>query len=260
MYGQNQTKPDPTVSELFQIAKNKLNENPDTVIYLCERIIETADEQNNLIIEAKAYRLKGYALIKKNETDRAINDFKDALSIAKSIDNRYEITASYSSIIATYNHLGNEEQATIFINSYLDLFSGYDKRINRQKTHVFLSSSIALIAVGFFVILIIQFNRNKKQKLLLKESESKFRHMFHDSDDCLLIVENNRFIDCNEASLKFFGLKNKEDLINSHPSDLSPKQQPDGSFSKEKADKLMRETIEKGFCRFEWVHKKERYR
>ena len=48
----------------------------------------------------------------------------------------------------------------------------------------------------------------------------------------------------------------EEQVLNMHPSQLSPELQPDGSTSLEKANKMMQQAVDKGHHRFEWVHKR----
>jgi len=86
------------------------------------------------------------------------------------------------------------------------------------------------------------------------ESESKFRNLYEKSSDAILIIENGKFIDCNEATLHMLKYKTKEDFLNVHPSVLSPKKQPDGIDSISKADKMMELAIKNGSHRFEWNH------
>ena len=50
--------------------------------------------------------------------------------------------------------------------------------------------------------------------------------------------------------------KSKDELLNTHPSVLSPEVQPDGRLSYEKAEDMMSIAKEKGSHRFEWVHRK----
>ena len=89
----------------------------------------------------------------------------------------------------------------------------------------------------------------------LIESEERYRSIFEKSADPLLLIENYHFIDCNEATLNFLGYKNKAELFNCHPAELSPENQPDGQNSVEKAIEMMDIAIEKGNNRFEWIHK-----
>lgn len=99
----------------------------------------------------------------------------------------------------------------------------------------------------------------KNQELILAnekavENEKKYRSLFELSDDAILVIENNTFIDCNLAVVKMLGYRNKEELLNTHPSELSPEKQPDGRLSFEKAQEMMSLALEKGSHRFEWTH------
>lgn len=90
----------------------------------------------------------------------------------------------------------------------------------------------------------------------LRESERKYKDLFDKSDDAILIINNHKFVDCNKATLKMLGYSTKEDLLNTHPSEISPEFQPDGKSSLVKANEMMFITLEKGSHRFEWNHKK----
>ena len=86
------------------------------------------------------------------------------------------------------------------------------------------------------------------------ENESKFKSLFEMSDDAILVIEDNMFVDCNEAVVKMLGYNNKAELLNTHPSELSPEKQPDGRFSYEKAQEMMEIALTKGSNHFEWMH------
>jgi PAS domain S-box-containing protein len=90
----------------------------------------------------------------------------------------------------------------------------------------------------------------------LKESEKKYRDLFEKSADAILIINNGKFIDCNQATVKMLGYNDKKELLKTHPSELSPDIQPDGKSSLEKADEMMKIALEKGSYRFEWNHRK----
>ena len=103
-------------------------------------------------------------------------------------------------------------------------------------------------------------NRDITNRILaseaLEESEKKFRDLFEQSGDAFLIIKNRNFIDCNKAVVEMLGYKNRDEVINVHPSVLSPEFQPDGRSSAEKADDMMMTAINKGTHRFEWDHLK----
>ncbi|WP_372793614.1 PAS domain S-box protein [Lutibacter sp.] len=91
----------------------------------------------------------------------------------------------------------------------------------------------------------------------IKNSEQKFRELFEKSGDAILIIKNGIFIECNEATVKMLGYNAKEEFLNLHPSQLSPKQQPDGLNSMDKADEIMKTVLKIGSRRFEWLHTKK---
>ena len=82
-----------------------------------------------------------------------------------------------------------------------------------------------------------------------------YNTIFENSVDPILFIKGNNFIDCNNATLSILAIKNKKELFNIHPSQISPKYQPDGVLSSEKADKMIHKCYEDGFNRFEWLHK-----
>lgn len=93
-----------------------------------------------------------------------------------------------------------------------------------------------------------------KIETALLESEEKFRVLFEKSDDAILIIDDGKFIDCNQSVVDMLGYSNKEELLHTHPSQLSPAKQPNGRFSHEGANEMIKIALEKGANHFEWVH------
>lgn len=96
----------------------------------------------------------------------------------------------------------------------------------------------------------------KKIQEGLYRSEKIFRELFEKSGDAILIIENGHFVNCNNETIRMLKYKNKNEFLNSHPSQLSPPQQPDGRESLEKANEMMNIALKNGTHRFEWDHKK----
>jgi PAS domain S-box-containing protein len=94
----------------------------------------------------------------------------------------------------------------------------------------------------------------KKAEEKLVESEERYRALFEKSSDPMLILNNDRFVDCNEAGLKALKIKTKQAITQIKPWDISPLHQPDGMPSKVKALKYIQEANEKGSCQFDWLH------
>ncbi len=91
----------------------------------------------------------------------------------------------------------------------------------------------------------------------LLQSEGKLQAIFKGSNDAILLLTENGFFDCNPKALEMFGLESKKELINVHPSDISPEHQKDGQTSVKKADEMIQIALKKGVNRFEWIHKRK---
>jgi len=87
-----------------------------------------------------------------------------------------------------------------------------------------------------------------------REQQGLFREAFKRSEDAILIIEDDHFIDCNEAAVTLFGAATKQELMERHPAELSPDYQNDGANSIEKAQRFIRYALQKAFLRFEWLH------
>jgi len=90
----------------------------------------------------------------------------------------------------------------------------------------------------------------------LRASETHFLAMLYASSDVILLLEDGKFVDCNEAAVQMLGCRDKREVLMTHPSELSPPLQPDGRLSAEKADEMIAATLKHGFHRFEWMHRK----
>lgn len=98
---------------------------------------------------------------------------------------------------------------------------------------------------------------HNKAKEFIKESENKYRNLFEKSADAILIIKGDKFVDCNPATIKMLGYRNKKELLNTHPAQLSPQKQADGRDSFEKANEMMSTAFTHGSHRFEWNHKRK---
>ena len=85
-------------------------------------------------------------------------------------------------------------------------------------------------------------------------SEQRFKALFELSPDPVWIIDQHRFVECNQAAVDILGYPDKAALENTHPSALSPEFQPNGENSFNKAERMMQLAVEKGLNRFEWVH------
>lgn len=102
----------------------------------------------------------------------------------------------------------------------------------------------------------MQLSEYQKIKTQQCESENKYRQLFEDSRDALLIVAppSWKFTGANTAALQLFGVATIEEFTTLGPWDISPQFQPDGRSSAEKAQEIIAATIRDGSNFFEWTH------
>lgn len=90
----------------------------------------------------------------------------------------------------------------------------------------------------------------------MRESERRLRLLFDKSIDAMMLLENGRIIDCNEAAVVMMGCSRREELIGLSPVDISPEEQQNDRTSVELVPLLARDALAKGSLRFEWLHRR----
>ena len=68
------------------------------------------------------------------------------------------------------------------------------------------------------------------------------------------VIADGRFIDCNQASIRLFRCKNREELIGLKPGNFSPAVQADGRTSLEALLEHIEKALKYGVQDFQWIH------
>ncbi|MDD0853736.1 ATP-binding protein [Halobacteriovorax sp. GB3] len=90
----------------------------------------------------------------------------------------------------------------------------------------------------------------------LKEGVKFYRSLFDNTKSPIMLLDEDGFFECNQATVELFGLDSKSDFSNYGPSDLSPEFQPDGSRSEVKAKEMIEKAVKEGHNHFNWTHQK----
>ncbi len=97
---------------------------------------------------------------------------------------------------------------------------------------------------------------NKYAYDALIESEERNRKLVDNANDGILLMDTEKFLDCNEKALDIFNCS-REDLLLCSPVDFSPAFQPDGRQSSTKARELIERAIDSIPQFFYWKHNKK---
>lgn len=123
---------------------------------------------------------------------------------------------------------------------------------------VFLFVLLILITFSTFAGKTVRESVNQKDQAtqLLKRSENKFKSLFDTNSDTILILKRYKVFDCNQSAINLFGFNEKNDLIGKDINLLSPTKQASGESSEFKMSHYLRNVIEHGKTKFEWVYLK----
>lgn len=89
----------------------------------------------------------------------------------------------------------------------------------------------------------------------LRVSESRFRNLFQNIPEAIILIENNRIVDCNRYFLELFQCQ-RDELLGRYPSEISPEFQHDGSNSKAKETEKIALAMKGEVQRFYWTHQR----
>ncbi len=95
----------------------------------------------------------------------------------------------------------------------------------------------------------------KQAERELREREHLYHTVFQSANDGIIILENDRIVDCNERALELFR-GTRAELIGAQPSEVSPERQPNGDFSVAGQRFRNQRALDGEPQYFEWQHRR----
>lgn len=105
-------------------------------------------------------------------------------------------------------------------------------------------------------VLLSAFHRDISHRKTQERELAIKSEVFVSSNVAIWILDGPQIIDCNEASVKMFGVSSQKEILGTTPFQWSPELQPSGSSSVGLAGERIQQALTSGFVEFEWVHRK----
>jgi len=127
-----------------------------------------------------------------------------------------------------------------------------EKRLFEVSETAIFDKNKNLVAIEGIVHNLSDYYSNAAEKISF---ENKYNLLFENSNDSILIINNNKFIDCNKKSLEIFGSTFEKIIMDSPFSiNFSPFKQPNGEISRELALEKLQQAKRIGKTSFVWTH------
>lgn len=119
------------------------------------------------------------------------------------------LTGEY--LLFTYKKIADADMSAIYARRMEDVLAPWKSRtLNRILLSIGISGFILLALIAF----LIYYNYKQKRDDVLTESEHRYRKLYEDGNDPIVLLTTDMlYIDCNAAAVKFFGVSDKQRII-----------------------------------------------
>jgi PAS domain S-box-containing protein len=150
----------------------------------------------------------------------------------------------------------------LFENKLMRYFAGTKQLIGQNKWLVLCvldyknrndSEELSMI-IGEASKLLVREELQLRKEQQMSEELERYKTVFLNANDGIMLLDNsNTIVEVNQKVCELF-LCERQEIIGKKPHELSPKTQPDGSLSSEKALDLIQKALAGEPQRFHWQH------
>jgi len=116
-----------------------------------------------------------------------------------------------------------------------------------------LGLSAATIA---FLIAVFVIRRTARLAAESEREQTKFQTLFETNTDAIVILDRERFLECNPATLELFRIPTPAVFLGSRPEDLGVAMQPDGRSAAAVASQALHDAFSHGHALLTWLGKR----
>jgi PAS domain S-box-containing protein len=130
-----------------------------------------------------------------------------------------------------------------------------ETRESQHMVKIFLVIAV-LLSLGLVVVLFSQYRTKKRTNQLLRLGEAKYRALFSQAGDAIILIDGGSIVDCNEIALEMFGVTRKE-IIGHTFARFASSTPPDNPDSFEVRMKRINKALNGAPQRFYWQYIKK---
>lgn len=217
-----------------------------------KRATETIRAQADRYATMLSTTSDGFFILDRDGRFFAVNDAYCSM-IGYSREELLRLTIEDVEAIESINIAKRHLQTTVAIG--FDRFESQHRR--KDGSIIEIEGSVSFQQeTGQFLCFARDITKQKQHEAALLASERKYRDLFDSTRDAIMVLDPclGNVLSANSSAMKMFGVADEREFLSHHPWDYSPKRQPDGHLSAEKAREMVETALGEGTHLFEWVH------
>ncbi len=128
--------------------------------------------------------------------------------------------------------------------------------VNEPNAVLLPKDKVTSTSINALIHLVNITSHEAMENEVLEQAQNTFETLFEKSPDGILLIENDRFIQCNKKMIDIFGYTSEEVFLNTRPLQIFTRKQPNGAHSILKLKEMRSLLQKKGNYQSEWVFKK----